>query len=104
MKQTLRRSILVLMISAAVAAQTTTRRATNMPALLAFPGFYHGRTILVVGNVALSQNGQLRVSDESGSGSIPVVFKGTGTAPDGLDEVRGEFWDLGRMKPDEPRL
>ncbi|MGH9143916.1 MAG: Ig-like domain-containing protein, partial [Vicinamibacterales bacterium] len=26
------------------------------------------------------------------------------TAPDGLDEVRGEFWDLGRMKADDIRL
>jgi hypothetical protein len=24
--------------------------------------------------------------------------------PDGLDEVRGEFWDIGRMKPDDSRL
>jgi hypothetical protein len=31
-----------------------------------------------------------------------VVFKGN--APDGNDEIRGEFWDLGRMKADEPRL
>ena len=35
-------------------------------------------------------------------GSIRVMFKGS--APDGLDEVRGEFWDLGRMKPDDPQL
>ena len=31
-----------------------------------------------------------------------VVFKGS--APDGNDEIRGEFWDLGRMKSDDPRL
>jgi hypothetical protein len=31
-----------------------------------------------------------------------VIFKGS--APDGLDEIRGEFWDVGRMKPDDPRL
>jgi hypothetical protein len=30
------------------------------------------------------------------------VFKGN--APDGLDEVRGEFWDIGRMKLDDIRL
>jgi hypothetical protein len=27
-----------------------------------------------------------------------------GNAPEGVDEVRGEFWDLGRMKADDPRL
>jgi len=32
------------------------------------------------------------------NGSIKVLFKGS--APDGLDEVRGEFWDIGRMTQD----
>jgi len=82
------------------AAQTTTRRATNIAGLLAFPGFYHGRPIVVVGKVALESNGQLKVSDDDGA--IPIVFKGN--APDGVDEVRGEFWDIGRMKADDIRL
>jgi hypothetical protein len=81
-------------------AQVTTRRATNLAALVAYPGFYHSRPIVLVGKIALEPNGQLRVSDDEGS--IPVVFKGN--APDGLDEVRGEFWDLGRMKADDIRL
>ena len=42
----------------------------------------------------------MRVADDDGS--IRVVFKGS--APDGLDEIRGEFWDIGRMKPDDIRL
>jgi hypothetical protein len=81
-------------------AQPQTRRATNLGALLAFPGYYHGRPILVVGTVGVDKN-QLRVSDEA-EHSMHLIFKGT--APDGLDEIRGEFWDLGRMKPDDPRL
>ena len=24
--------------------------------------------------------------------------------PDGIDEIRGEFWDIGRMKAEDPRL
>jgi hypothetical protein len=75
------------------------RKATNLAALHAFPGFYHGRPIVVVGQVALDGN-QLKVSDDTAS--IHLVFKGN--APDGLDEVRGEFWDIGRMKADDPRL
>ena len=43
---------------------------------------------------------ELRLSDDNTS--IRLLFKGT--APDGLDEVRGEFWDLGRMKSDDIRL
>jgi hypothetical protein len=87
-------------LAASAEAQTTTRRATNIAGLLAFPGFYHGRPIMVVGKVALEANGQLKVSDDDGA--IPIVFKGS--APDGLDEVRGEFWDIGRMKADDIRL
>lgn len=80
-------------------AQPATRRATNLATLLAYPGFFHGRPILIVGKVGVEKD-QLRLSDDSGS--IHLLFKGT--APDGLDEVRGEFWDIGRMKADDIRL
>lgn len=80
-------------------AQPQARRATNLAALIAYPDFYHGRPIVVVGTVGLDKN-QLRVSDEERS--VRLLFKGT--APDGLDEVRGEYWDLARMKADDPRL
>jgi hypothetical protein len=89
----------VLAAAAAAWAQTATRRSTNLAALVAYPGFYHGRAILIVGTVTTMESG-LRVSDDSGS--IRLITKGS--APDGLDEVRGEFWDIGRMKPDEPQL
>lgn len=81
-------------------AQPQVRRATNLAAMLAFPGYYHGRPIVIVGKVGVEKD-QLRVSDEA-EHSIHLIFKGN--APDGLDEVRGEFWDIGRMKPDDPRL
>ena len=96
----IRALLLTLAAAATVFAQTATRRATNLAALVAYPGFYHGRPIVIVGKVALDANGQLRVSDDDGS--VHVVFKGN--APDGLDEVRGEFWDIGRMKADDIRL
>jgi len=89
-----------LLVASAVFAQPVTRRATNLSALLAFPSFYHGRPVVVVGNVALAQDGRLKVSDDFAS--ILLVVKGN--APDGVDEIRGEFWDLGRMKPDELKL
>lgn len=89
----------VLALTLSATAQTVTRRATNISALLAYPGFYHTRPIVIVGTVALKDS-DLRVSD--GNESIHLIFKGS--APDGLDEIRGEFWDIGRMKPDDPRL
>ena len=90
---------LLLAIAATVSAQPATRRATNLAALLAYPGFFHGRPILIVGKVGVEKD-ELRLSDDTTS--IHLLFKGT--APDGLDEVRGEFWDLGRMKSDDIRL
>ena len=92
--------LLSLALAGTVSAQSTARRATNIGALTAFPGFYHQRAILVVGKLATDNAGELRVSDDSAS--VRVVSKGS--APDGLSEIRGEFIDLGRMKPDEPRL
>jgi hypothetical protein len=88
-----------LAILASADAQPMTRHATNLASVLAFPSFYHLRPILVVGAIGV-QDGQLRVTD--GASSVHLVFNGT--APDGVDEVRGEFWDLGRMKSDDTRL
>jgi Bacterial Ig-like domain len=86
-------------LTAIALAQPATRRPTNIAALKQYPGFYHNRPILIVGTVSTTDKG-IRVSDDDGSFS--VLFKGS--APDGLDEIRGEFWDIGRMKPDEPQL
>lgn len=91
----------VFSLIASAGAQPVPRRATNLATILAYPGYYHGRPIVVVGKVSVEKD-ELRLSDENGP-SIHLLFK-TGTAPEGLDEVRGEFWDIGRMKPDDSRL
>jgi len=88
-----------LALAAVTDAQPATRRATNLTTLLAYPGFYHARPIVIVGKVGVEKD-ELRLSDDNAS--IRLIFKGN--APDGLDEVRGEFWDLGRMKADDIRL
>jgi hypothetical protein len=96
----MKRSVLALALAAAtVSAQPNPRRATNIAALKGFPGFYHGRPIVLVATVGV-ENDELRASDQGES--IHLIFKGS--APDGLSEIRGEFWDLGRMKPDDIRL
>ena len=93
------RILCILAIAATVGAQPNPRRATNIAALKGFPGFYHGRPIVLAATVGLDKE-QLRATDEGES--IHLIFKGN--APDGLDEIRGEFWDLGRMKSDDIRL
>jgi hypothetical protein len=50
--------------------------------------------------VVAAGNG-VRVTDDNGS-AVRIVAKGA--APEGIDEIRGEYWDIGRLKPDEPRL
>ena len=95
----MKRAVLVLALAATVSAQPSPRRATNIAALRGFPGFYHGRQILLAATVGLEKD-ELRASDQGES--LHLIVKGT--APDGLDEIRGEFWDLGRMKPDDIRL
>ena len=91
---------MLLVLAATVSAQPSVRRATSLATLLNYPAFYQLRPILVVGTLALNDNGELRISDETGS--LRVLSKSS--APDGLVEVRGEFWDLGRMNADDPRL
>jgi hypothetical protein len=93
------RILFVLALAAAAGAQPNPRRATNIAALKGFPGFYHGRPIVLAATVGVEKD-EIRVSDQGES--IRLVFKGT--APDGLSEIRGEFWDLGRMKADDIRL
>ncbi len=92
--------LLIFLASAVVSAQPPARRATNIAALLAYPGFYHLRPIVLVGTVIPQTNGELRVASEAGS--VRLIAKGS--APDGLDEIHGEFLDLGRLKPDDVRL
>jgi hypothetical protein len=89
-----------MLVAASVSAQSSVRRATNLSALIAHPGFYHLRPVVIVGEVKLEDNGQLRVTTDGAS--MQVISKGS--APDGFDEIRGEFWDLGRLGADNPRL
>jgi Bacterial Ig-like domain len=92
--------LLLAIVAGGADAQLVIRRATNLTEVLAYPGFYNGRPIVLIGKVESDKDGRLTVSDDAGS--VHLLTKNG--APDGLDEVRGEFWDLGRMKPEDLRL
>jgi Big-like domain-containing protein len=93
--------LLLVALAATVSAQApAVRRATNVASLTAYAAFYQLRPVLIVGTISQQDNGDLRVSD--GTGALRIIAKGN--APDGLGEVRGDFWDLGRMSPEDPRL
>lgn len=93
-------AVAVLGLVAGLGAQAGTRRAVALTTLVAHPGFYHQRPVLTVGDLTLANTGVLRISD--GERSLIVVSRSG--VPDGPGEVRGEFWDLGRMNADDPRL
>lgn len=84
-----------------LAAQTEVRRTTNLAALRAYPGFFHQRSIVLIAPVSRLDSGELR-ADADAPAPIRVVFKGA--VPDGPSEIRGEFWDVGRMTASDPRL
>jgi hypothetical protein len=94
-------TLVALTVSLSAQQQPAVRRATNIASLLAFPAFYQLRPVLLAGTVSQQDNGDIHVAD--GTETIRIIAKGT-SAPDGLNEVRGDFWDLGRMNASDPRL
>jgi hypothetical protein len=93
-------TIAILSVPSLEAQAPSARRVTNLALLATYPTFFHQRPVTVVGTVTRMPNGTLQLADETRR--IRVVY--TGNTPDGLAEVRGEFWDLGRMNADDPRL
>lgn len=92
--------LLVVLLSCGLAAQPATRQTANLTALKAYPSFYHLKPVLIAGDVTVRDTGALEVS--SSGGTMLVVFKGS--VPNGPADLRGELWDLGRMRSDDPRL
>jgi len=83
-------------------AQSGPRVATTAAALVTYPVFYNGRTVVV--------RGELRRQDRTvvliGPGADKSVYlQFTGETPaDGRIEVRGQMVDLGRLSQDDSRL
>lgn len=97
-----RASVLVGLVlwASAAAAQPTSRRATTIPAVKAFPAFYNGQPVLLRAELRLE--GQ-RASLASGEDTIPAFIRSDVTGS-GVQEVRGEVWDIGRMQPEDQRF
>lgn len=91
--------ILSLAFAAAVGAQPTARIATTAEALIASAGFFQGRTVVV--QQKLITDGEFTRLSEA-SKPIYVFFREQESGDEG--EVRGEFWDLGRIDPGDSRF
>ena len=83
-------------------AQPQARIATTIDALLTYPVFYHGRTVVVRGTLD-ERDGFWSLTSAGTERRIHVLTKSTRPDP-GAVEARGEFWDLGRLQQEDPRF
>jgi hypothetical protein len=99
-----RAACLVVLASASVVAQPASRSATTVEALTRYPLFFHGRQVVVRGTVEHPSPDV--ASLRTGETVRPVfLFSREGREPDdGAREIRGDFWDLGRLTPDDPHV
>jgi hypothetical protein len=92
-------AILALCAAATSPAQTPGRIATSAESLVAYPVFYNGKNIAVRGS--LQPAGE--IAQMTGTGKpIFVYWRERPSKSEG--EIRGQFWDLGRMEGDDPRF
>jgi hypothetical protein len=96
-------------VSAVLRAQTPTRVAATIEALKTYPVFFHGKQIVVRSAVVQTDTvTRLAATAVGGEGDprnasqIFVFWRDRPTRGDG--EIRGEFWDLGRLREDDSRF
>ncbi|HEX6975603.1 MAG TPA: Ig-like domain-containing protein [Vicinamibacterales bacterium] len=98
-----RRALLAFVAFCAAAvsspAQAPGRMATSTDSLVAFPVFYHGKTVAVRG--AIQPVGEI-AQVVGTSKPIYIYWRDRPSKSEG--EIRGEFWDLGRMEDGDPRF
>jgi hypothetical protein len=86
--------------STTVFAQASTRLATTPEALVAAPVFFHGKQIVVRRDVEPAGS-LMRLA--STAKPVFVFWRDSPSAPRN-GEVRGEFWDVGRLERTDPRF
>jgi hypothetical protein len=96
-----RQALVIVLAGTVVAAQSTQRRATNISELTNYPGFFHGRPVVIVATLAMNERGEFKAEEQGVS--IRVIPRNVSPV-EGSSELRGEFWDIGRMRQDDPRL
>jgi hypothetical protein len=91
--------IVGLLTAASAAAQPLDRLATTADALVANPLFYNGKRVVV--RRAVKEAGRLTELDGTAK-PVYIFWKEQPTRAEG--EIRGEFYDLGRMQDGDPRF
>ena len=94
--------MIFVVVTATAAAQSNARRATDITSLATFPGFYHGQPVVLQADLVETGNTIVLVQPDE-QRALRVTSSGA-IAPRGHIETRGVFWDVGRLKPDDPRV
>jgi hypothetical protein len=99
-------------MAASAWAQTSTRVAATIEALRSAPVFFHGKPIAVLGSVVeqrgfyrlvpLSEGTPAAAGPEAADRPIYIYWRDQPSRSSG--ELRGEFWDLGRLTEGDPRF
>jgi Bacterial Ig-like domain len=90
----------LLLSSATGRTEQLTRRATTLAAIRLYPGFFNGQPVLVRVEIDRTEKRVLLVD---GDDRLPALVS-EGVGGSGAQEVRGEVWDIGRMRADDPKL
>ena len=90
----------VLVLVASGPAAQVTRIATSVDMLLASAVFFHGRNVVVKQRV-VTEGAYTRLAE---SPKLIYVFWRDRVPSGDVGEVRGEFWDLGRIDPRDARF
>lgn len=94
-------SSLLLMTGGGIAQPASFPTATTIDALTRYPNFYHLKAVMVRGQLTL-KDGQARLLPPGGAErGVDLLVRGAPPA-EGLIEVRGQFWDVGRLSQDDP--
>jgi len=93
---------LALLAVAVTAPAQSARLATTAAALVSYPVFYSGRTVVVRGELR-RQDRTVVLIGPGADRSVYLQFTGE-PPPDGRVEVRGTALDLGRLSQDDSRL
>jgi hypothetical protein len=94
------RVLAVLAVGGTVWAQAATRLATTPEALVAAPVFFHGKQIVVRRDVEPAGS-LMRLANTAKP--VFVFWRDSPSAPRN-SEVRGEFWDIGRLERTDSRF
>ena len=83
-----------------VHAQPPTRVTTTVDALIATPVFFHSKQVVVRSGVVESGG----LTQLANTRKPVFVLWREPTTPRSDAEIRGEFWDIGRLQPDDSRF